>query len=186
MRLLSLALSAALSFALLSLPAFASDWQMDKSKSKLEFEATQGGTPFSGHFKEFKTDITLDPENLDGAKIRAVIQTASVATGAADRDGALPGRDWFNASNFPEAVFESETVRHEGGNNYVADGTLTIKGHTEPLSLPFALEIDGDTAHAKGSAVINRLDYNVGEGEMAASGVAGFEVTVMIDITATR
>lgn len=186
MRPLSVVLKGCLALTLLSAPAFASDWQMDKGASTLEFEAKQGSTPFTGHFKDFDTEITLDPDNLDSAQIRAVIRTASVATGAADRDGALPGREWFNASNFPEAVFESDSVRHEGDNHYVAEGTLTLKGHTEPVTLPFTLDIAGDTAHAQGEVTINRLDYNVGEGDMAAAGVAGFEVTVKIDITATR
>ena len=48
------------------------------------------------------------------------------------------------------------------------------------------LEIDGDTAHAKGSVVIDRLAFKVGEGEMATPGIAGLQVTVNVDVTATR
>ncbi len=166
--------------------AQASGWVLVKEESTLTFEATQGGTPFTGRFENFTADITLDPENLETASIRAEIDTASVKTGAGDRDGALPGSQWFNSSNFPMAIFQSESVRRVDGNEYVAEGTLTLKGVSNPLALPFTLEIDGDTAHAKGSVVIDRLAFKVGEGEMATPGIAGLQVTVNVDVMATR
>lgn len=182
-RLLSLCLTI---FLFGAAAAQASEWTLVKEESAVTFEATQGSTPFTGRFENFTADITLDPENLETASIRAEIDTASVKTGAGDRDGALPGSQWFNSSNFPMAVFQSQKVRHLEGNKYVAEGTLTLKGIANPLALPFTLDIDGNTAHAKGSTGIDRLAFKVGEGEMAAPGIAGLHVTVHVDVTATR
>ena len=75
---------------------------------------------------------------------------------------------------------------HKSGNDYVATGTLTIRGVTKPVTLPFALAISGKTAHMTGTAQVTRLDYNIGEGEWAGDKPVSHEVTVTVDLTATR
>ena len=55
-----------------------------------------------------------------------------------------------------------------------------------PVTLPFTLELKGDTAHVTGQTVINRLNFGIGSGEMATSQVAGPNVTVNIDLRAAR
>ena len=65
------------------------------------------------------------------------------------------------------------------------DGTLTIKGHSVPLSLPFDLTLEADTATAQGSTQTDRRDFQIGTG-MTDEGSLAFGVGISFDLTATR
>lgn len=165
--------------------AAASEWTVNYTASRLGFEAKQGGSVFSGRFERFTADITFDPNDLSTAVIDVAIDMASARTGAADKDGAMPGADWFNVAEHPTATFRSDSVRATGENAYEADGTLTIRGNSQPLTLPFTLLIDGTRANANGRVTIDRRDFGVGGG-VTDEGIASYAVDVIVDIDATR
>lgn len=169
---------------LITLPAIASTWTVDHANSRLGFEAKQGETPFSGQFQNFTAKIIFDPENLTNAQIDVTIDMASATTGAADKDSALPGTDWFNTAEHPQATFKSTTVRTTGDSAYEAEGALTIRDKSTPLTLPFTLAIDGDQAKAEGRVTIDRLDFGVGTNQPET--IASHAVDIIVDIAATR
>jgi polyisoprenoid-binding protein YceI len=68
----------------------------------------------------------------------------------------------------------------------VATGTLSIKGISKPVTLPFTLILSGNTAHAVGKAQVIRTDFHVGTGEWEKPDPVAHEVTVNIDLTATK
>jgi len=168
---------------LLTSSAFATDWSLDPDRSTLTFEGTQGGTPFQGAFERFNANISLDPEDLSSASISVTIETASASSGSAERDSTLPTADWFDVANHPEATFTSTTVS-QSDNGYVAEGTLTLKGTSQAVSLPFSLTVTGDDAQATGALTIDRGDYNVGTG--ALSPMVGGEVAIACESATTR
>ena len=73
-----------------------------------------------------------------------------------------------------------------GKGQFEASGTLIIRGTSRPVKLPFRLTIDGDTARMTGSAVIDRRNFGVGQGEWTATDSVGANVTVKVAIVATR
>lgn len=185
--MLTTRLSAALFAApLLLMPAaaVASAWTVDPDTSRLGFEVAQGENLVSGQFTDWTAAIEFDPDAPEAAEISATIQTATTATGIGQLDGMLPGDQWFAAGQFPVAEFTSTDVRLVDGTTYAADGTVTIRGISQPVTLTFTLEIDGDTAQAKGTATLDRTVFGVGEGvgldQVAAA------VTVTFDLTANR
>ncbi len=180
LKLITLALASTL-----SIPAFASDWVMDKEASSLSFMATQSGAEFTGQFKTFDAKINFDQEALDSLTISVTIDMASVDTNAGDRDSQLPTAAWFDTSQFTTAIFESNTIRSLGGDNYEAEGKLSIKGIAQDVTLPFSLVIDGNKASSTGSLILDRLDYQVGSGDWANESMVGFPVTVSFSIEAT-
>ncbi len=161
-------------------------WTLDAEKSTLRFSATQQNEQFTGRFKNFTAQINLNPDDLSNASIKAVIEMKSVDAGAADRNGSLPTRVWFNVKTFPEASFTSSSVTHLQGDDYEATGTLSIKGVSKEVTLPFTLTIVADVATASGKLSLNRTDFNVGEGDYADGSEIGFGVEVMVDLVATR
>jgi len=175
---------AVLSAATFTAPAFADTWKVDQDQSKLGFEVKQGSGTLTGVFASWEADIDFDPEAPQDAKISAEIKPVSAATGNAQFDGTLPGGDWFNAGEFPTAEFKSGAVTLVEGNSYRAEGTLTIKGISQPVELDFTLDIQGDKATAKGTAILNRLDYQLGSG--VGTDTVGDIVTVTLDLTAIR
>ena len=162
------------------------NWTVDPAKSVMGFSGTQTGTKFSGRFKRYEATIQFDPANPANSHATVTIDTASASTGDTQRDEAMPGADWFNAKSFPKAVFEATSFQSRGSNDYVAIGTLTIRGITLSETLPFTLAIDGDTAQAKGRLQLVRSAFGVGQGAWSSGQWVALEVGVDIDLLAHR
>ena len=162
-----------------------SKWTVDTGASRIEFTGSQTGKEFTGTFSAFDIEIVFDPDNLGASRIKATIDTASASTGDRQRDDALPSADWFAASTYPAAVFESTDIRATGGG-YAANGKLTIRGISKDIALPFTLDISGDKATADGSLTLLRTDFGVGQGEFSTGEWVGLDVKIVIHVEATR
>jgi len=182
----SVSVLAAMSLAAAA-PAVAapSTWVVDPG-SKLTFQGAMNGQAFNGTFKRWSAQIVFDPKALAASKAVVTVNVASGVTGDADRDQALPTDDWLAASKFAQAAFATRDFRDLGGGKYVADGDLTIRGVKRPVTLPFTLVINGDTARMNGAIVLNRTAFGVGQGQWKTGEVVDTKVTVNIDLTAHR
>jgi polyisoprenoid-binding protein YceI len=181
-----LMLAAFVMTALGAMPAAAFPWKLDAAKSQLGFSGTQTGAAFKGRFTRFSAQIDFDPDHPETSHIAVVIDPASAVTGDTQRDGALPGKDWFDIAQFPQAKFVSTAIRRTTANAYAATGTLTLRGVAKPIVLPFTLAITGTTAHAKGHLSLVRTLFGVGQGTWSSGQWVGLDVGVDIDIVATR
>ena len=162
-------------------------WQVTPTPDTIVWEGTDGnGTSFSGRCSSFEAVIAFDPDDLANSRIEVAIDMASCLTGEEKKDEYLPQEAWFNVADYPKAVYAASAFRHEGGNRYVAEGELTLRDETKLVLLPFTLDIEGDDAHVAGEAVVYRLDFGVGGGQLAAPDVAGLEVKVKIDLRARK
>jgi polyisoprenoid-binding protein YceI len=178
----------ALSVALTGPALAATKWAATPDPEAIAWSGRQGenAEAFTGHCANFAADIAFDPAALAASAVTVTIDMASCATGEAKKDQYLPMEGWFNVAGYPKAVFEAKHFRHAGGNKYVADGTLTLKGITKPVTLPFTLDITGDKAHVVGETVLQRLDFGVGGGQLSGSAVAAPDVKVAIDLHAVK
>lgn len=176
--------AAALAASLSASPALADTWTVDAGKSHLGFTVDQGGAPLKGTFGAWSAQIDFDPEALENAKLSAKVATGSATTGNSQFDDMLPADNWFASANFPEAVFEASNVIAIDEGTYEAAGSLIIRGVSLPVTLTFQLDIDGDTAHAVGTATLDRLAYKLGA-DVPATHVSE-TVTVELDLTAHR
>lgn len=169
---------------LLSTPTFAADWTLASGNGILGFSGTQTGKAFEGHFGKYNGKISFDPAHPDAGHAKIIIDMASATTGDSQRDGALPGHDWFDVKAFPEAVFEVKSFKAKGGNTYDADGTLTIKGMSQPVTLPLTIDISDSALQAKGRLQLVRSAFNVGVGPWATGQWVALEVGVDVNVTA--
>jgi polyisoprenoid-binding protein YceI len=181
-----LLLSLAASLGMAAMPAFAADWKLDPSKSTLGFSGTQTGAAFQGKFSNYNAAITFDPDHLETSHISVTVDLASAVTGDTQRDTALPGKDWFDTAEFPQAKFDTDAIRQTGAGSYQASGKLTLRGVTRLFVLPFVLDLDGGAAHAKGHGTLLRNDFGVGQGPWSSGQWVALEVGVDVDIVATR
>lgn len=174
--------------SLASAPAFAvTKWEAETAPDAIIWEGKDGsGKSFTGSCSTFVADIAFDPEALDASVVTVTIDMVSCLTGDTEKDQYLPQEGWFNIEDYPKAVFEAKNFTHESGEEYLAEGTLTLRGETKPVTLPFTLDIEGDTAHVTGETTLNRLDFGVGGGQLASPDVAAPDVIVRIDLTATK
>ena len=173
-RLSSLIVSLAL-----ALPggALATDYSVQPAASKLGFSGSFQGAAFNGSFSQWTAAISYDPAQLASSKFDVTVQLASVKTGDSDRDSALPGTDFFNVAKFPKAHFVSTGFRH-AGTQVIADGQLSLRGVTKPVSLnmTFAPQAKGAMLDVVGT--VKRLDFGVGGGDYADTSVIGADVKI--------
>ena len=166
--------------------AQAASWSVDPAKSKLGFEGTQSGSPFSGRFKTWTSAIDFDPAKPDAAHVAVTVDMTSATTDDAQKDEALPQADWFDASHFAQAKFEATGFQPKGGDAYETTGKLTLRAATKDVTLPFTLTVSGDQAHAVGKAKLVRTDFGVGQGSWGTGDMVGLDVTVNVDLVASK
>jgi polyisoprenoid-binding protein YceI len=178
--------TAAAMLACASVSAEAATWTIDTAKSQLDFTGSENGSPFSGHFGKFSGTIVFDPAAPGAGHADVTITTASATTGDQQKDGAMPGSDWFAAAKYPQAHFVATGFKATGAGAYEAIGTLTIRGVTKPVTLPFTLAITGDTAKADGKVQLIRTSFGVGQGAWNTAQYVALEVSVSVDIVARK
>ena len=164
----------------------ADTWIVRKSASSLRFHTSWSQGPVDGRFGKWKAVILFGPEALDSSTVEVTIDMASATTGVSDTESALPGTDWFSVAAHPTATFKATRFRHLAGNRYEAVGTLSLRGVSRPLKLPFTLSIANDVATMTGTATIDRTVFGVGQGEWAATTDVPAAVTVTVSIKADR
>jgi polyisoprenoid-binding protein YceI len=164
----------------LALPglAAATDYTVQPAASTLGFSGTFQGESFDGSFGQWTAAIRYDPADLAHAAFDVTVSLASVNTGDSDRDSALPGSDFFNVATYPTAHFVTTGFRRNGAN-VVADGKLTLRGVTRPVSLDVKFQPGAGGATLDVSGVVHRLDFGVGGGDYADTSVIGADVKVI-------
>lgn len=117
-----------------------------------------------GRTEEVTGDATIDALTLQEAGF--IVDVASIMTDASARDTYF--RDQVLATGeFPEATFrltEPVTVAGplaEGTATFEAEGELTLKGETNPVTVPIDAAFDGERIHVAGSIPITFADYGV-------------------------
>ena len=181
-------LAAAVVLALSAGPSWAAApaWRADMAASKLGFTGAMNGQSFNGAFGRWDAQIAFDPRDLATSRVVATIDMNSARTGDQTRDEALPTADWFSAKAFPKATFASRKIAAAGPGRYIAQGDLTIRGVTRPVTLPFALTITGDTAKMTGSVTLDRSAFGVGQGQWKGGEPVSLKVQVNVVVVARR
>jgi len=177
-------------YAIAETSATVQRWVAHPDKSELEFTATQEGTPFRGQFRKFSASLELvqTDEGAGLLQLNANIELASVDTQYRDRDDYLVQQDWFYIDMWPHAVFQSSAIRQLGGDRFIADGTLSLRGVEKDVQveLELTMEDNGERGNLIGSTALNRLDFGVGQGDWSSTEWVGDEVNVEFDLRILR
>jgi polyisoprenoid-binding protein YceI len=86
---------------------------------------------------------------------------------------------------FPQAQFESSTIKALGGGKFEVAGKLTIKGTTQNVVVPVTLTQSGPNTTATGTLPIKRLAFKIGENEWADTSMVADDVTVKFKLALT-
>ncbi len=146
-------------------------------------------TNVKGKFKDFEVIFNYDENDISKSSVTATIKAASIDTDNEKRDNHLRSGDFLMVEKYPEITFVSKDIRKKG-DDYVANGTLTIRGVTKEIQLPF--EILGKIKDPYGntrlgleaSTTINRHDFGVSWNKTLDTGglVVGDEVGLNFDV----
>jgi polyisoprenoid-binding protein YceI len=162
--------------AMMAAPAYAADY-VQAPGSTLVFASQYDGEVFTGSFPGFATKLSFDPATLAGASLDVTIPLAGAKSGNADRDSTLQGADFFDVTKFAQAHYTATKFRSLGGNQYAADGMLSLRGVSKPVTLAFTWT-PGAKPVLAGKATVKRLDFGIGSGDWADTGTLPDEVAI--------
>jgi polyisoprenoid-binding protein YceI len=144
------------------------EYTIDPAHSRLGFSARHAMvTTVRGSFKEFAGAAHIDATNPSASSVTLTIQTGSIDTGQADRDGHLVSGDFFDAEANPTITFTSTKVEKVDDDTWAITGDLSIKGTTKPVTIAFeetgsAQDPFGNVRVGfEGSTSINRKDWGL-------------------------
>jgi polyisoprenoid-binding protein YceI len=149
----------------MSPPAGAAEYR-DGDGSTLAFASSYDGEPFDGAFARFDVSLRFDPADPAAGRLDVRIDLASAGTGHDERDEVLVGDEFLAAAAQPVARYVAEGFRALGGGRYAADGLLTLRGASRPVTFEFSWT-PGAPPVLAGAAVVPRLAFGVGEGDWA-------------------
>ena len=148
-----------------------------------------------GQFKQFEASIYTTGDNFMTAEIDCSIDVSSVDTNSTDRDNHLKAADFFDAENYPQICFVSNTIENvDKDGSYELWGDLTIKGISKKIKLdvefggvvkdPWGNEKAGFAINGK----VNRKDWGLTWNTAMETGglLVGEDVNINCDIQLKR
>ena len=99
-------------------------------------------------------------------------------TGDRTATDALPGERFLQRREVSESAFRQHRVSTRPAAPSIADGNLTLRGVTKPVSLDVAFKPQASGATLDVSGSVKRLDFGVGSGDYADTSVIGADVKV--------
>ena len=173
--------------ALVSAPVAAQ--QVLPAESEIAFTSRQMGVPVDGRFRKWSATVAFDPKAAQAGKVGFAIDTGSVTLGSAESDAEVVKADWFNSPKFPQATFSSSAIKAVSKGRYEVQGQLTIKGQSQPVTVPVTITQSGSGAAMKsvatGAFPIKRLAFKIGEGPWGDTSMVADEVQVKFKPTLT-
>ncbi|MES2794460.1 MAG: YceI family protein [Bacteroidota bacterium] len=132
------------------------------TSSSFGFTTKMLGIKVEGKFKGFQGIINFDPNELQNATISGTVEAATIDTDNSLRNTHLKEKsDFFEVVKFPKLKMSSAKIE-KSAEGYIGNFNLTIKSITKTLKIPFTVNINNEKAVFKGSAKINRKDWNLG------------------------
>jgi polyisoprenoid-binding protein YceI len=143
-------------------------YTLDPAHSRIGFVARHAMvTKVRGAFNEFEGTATLDGANPASSSAQVTISAASIDTRNAQRDEHLRSNDFLSMDEYPQITFSSTGARQVDDSTFELTGDLTIKGVTNPITIPFSYEGAAKDPFGnlrvgfEGAVTINRKDYGI-------------------------
>lgn len=170
----------------------AGTWNVDPAHSEVAFVIRHLMTKVRGSFTEFSGSMEI-AEKVEDSRATVAIKVDSIDTRNADRDAHIRSAEILGADDHPVMTFATTGVRQDG-DDYVLDGTLTVKDVTRPITL--AVEFNGTSEDPWGgtragfsaTASISRKEYGI-EFNVPFGGdkaLLGDKVDIQLEVQAVR
>lgn len=133
------AITALSALALLPLAqAQAADYVIDNEGQHafVQFKISHLGYSYIlGTFEGFEGEFSYDPDDVASSSINATVDVTSLDSNHAERDKHILSDDFLNASEYPQATFESTGFEPTGEDTGTLTGELTLHGVTNEISM---------------------------------------------------
>jgi len=170
-----------------AIPSHAAIYKIDDSQSEVQFSGEHAGNIFNGKFEKWSGAIDFNPEKLDTSSVKFMFDLKSTKTGNTVYDGTLPQSDWFDIKNNPQAEFVSSKFSKNADGTYKIDGTLTLRGKSNPVSFDFQVsDLNVQPVTATASIPIDRLAFDIGLKSDAKAEWVSKMITIDLKIVAQK
>jgi len=102
-----------------------------------------GFSEYVGGFNDISGQLIFRPDALENSKLKVTIKTDSIAVNSAELIHRLKSPDFFDAAQFPDITFVSESLTHVSADQGILTGKLTMHGITQPVALKVTFEGGG-------------------------------------------
>ena len=158
-------------WALLSGFAFAGGiYLVTDSHSHIQFSLVHVTNTVRGRFAHFDSHLAYASGSPEKSTIKFEVDVDSIDTGNPARDAMLRSDEYFHADRYPEMTFQSTAFKKVGEGRFLVTGTLTIKGHSETISVPVTITRTGrtwmtgqETVRFQGNFAVDRTEFGVGK-----------------------
>lgn len=144
------------------------NYELDKAHSRLGFKIKHREiVDVNGEFSSFNLDFKLNEIDWKTCVINLNAKSSSINTGIENRDNHLKSEDFFDAENYPEIIFKSNSVSKRK-NKISITGNLTMHGITKNVTFSgvVAGPIDSKNGKVIGlqlSGPVKRSDFKIGK-----------------------
>ncbi|HXR65159.1 MAG TPA: YceI family protein [Ktedonobacteraceae bacterium] len=170
-------------------------WEIDPFHTLVEFSVVHLKINIvKGRFKEVHGSLHLDIQQPENSWVKAQVNTASIDTGVAARDGHLRSADFFEAVKYPTITFESAAIEQTGEATSMVTGNLTLHGVTRAVT--FQAKFTGYTRDADtkswrigltATGVIDRRMFDMNFNRLAeGTALVGNEARIKLYIEAVQ
>ncbi len=166
-------------------------FQIDNSHSEIQFSVRHMMVAKTrGVFEKWSGTVLLDPANPSATSVDISIESASINTKDAQRDGHLRSPEFLASEQFPAITFKSTQTEVTGDNKARLHGDLTIREVSKPVVLE--VEYQGNAKSPWGtvsygfnaSTKINREEWGLTWNAALETGgwLVGKEVQIDIEL----
>lgn len=157
-------------------------YAVDPARSQIRFHASSRLMDADGRFHRFGGEVRFDDSRPEAAAARLTVEVASIDTGIRMRDDHLRSEDFFHVERYPTATFLVASASRDA-ERWVVSGQLTVRGVTQPLSLPVTVSRTGAELRIRGEFTVNRQAFGISYRSFLNP--IRDEVRVWIDLVAT-
>ncbi len=166
-------------------------WTIDNTHTQIEFTVKHMMiSKVHGQFEKFSGEVNLDVSHPENTTLLVKIETSSVNTRDAKRDGHLRSQDFFNSEKYPTMDFTGKRTVMVDSEHARLIGDLTIRDITKEVELeveylgkaksPWGTTSIGFAASTR----INREDWGLTWNQALETGgvLVGKEIEIAIEM----
>jgi len=150
------------SLMLIACPAShaAEHYTIAPQKSQVQFKAYSVLAKPLGKFHTFSGEILADAQQPSVSQVRLVIEARSIDTDNARRDKHLRSEDFLSVEKYPTITFVSTAITG-AAPTYTVQGSLTMHGVTQHLTIPVTVEQRQNEIVARGNISLSRKEFGI-------------------------
>lgn len=141
------------------------------NKSEIRFKIKTFGINVNGAFTGLEGNILFDANHFSDSKFDVSLDASTINTDNSLRDSHLREEAFFDVKNYPHIHFVSTKIISSRKGTLLVYGKLSIKNREKDISFPFTAKELINGYFFKGTFIINRKDFGVGETNIISDNV---------------